>query len=74
MQGVSAGLGDDVDDCTARTAKLGIEVRGLDAGLLNTVRIGDLKCLTGDGNIVVLHAIDHEVVGAVPCPVYRERA
>src|SRR5262250_3258834 len=73
MKLVRAGFGNRVDNRTAGSSELGIIVGSLDRNLLDRLGIGDLEPLTGYRYIVVLGAVDQEVVRASPRPVNRKR-
>src|SRR5215510_5483884 len=73
MKLVRAGFGNRVDNRTTGSSELGIIVGSLDRNLLYRVGIGDLEALTGYRYVVVLGAIDQEVVGASPRAVNGKR-
>ena len=74
MQSVGAALGDGVDDGSPGAAEFGIVVRGLGGDFLDGVGILELEGLAGDGDVVVLGAIDQEIVRAAAGAVDGERA
>ena len=71
---VGARLGDGVDDAAAGAAELGVVVRGLDGDLLDGVGVGDLEALAGHRDVVVLGAVDQEVVRPAARAVNHEGA
>jgi len=61
---VRAGLGDLVDDRATCATILSGEVGGLETDFLELIVVGDDELRTGYGDVVVLQAVDEEVVGA----------
>ena len=69
VDSVRARLGNLIEDRATGAAEFGREVGSLNADLLNGVRIGDGKGRSGHRDVVILDAVNHEVVAARPLAV-----
>src|SRR5215467_7662303 len=64
MQAVGAGLGDDIEDATARASELDPEVPGLNGNLLDSVADGKWLGYARELHVIVFRAIQDIVISA----------
>src|SRR5437763_15898796 len=71
VDSIGTRLGNLIENRAACTSKLSRKVGGLDTDFLNRIGIGNGECGSGDGDIVVLNAVNQEVIAARPLAVHR---
>ena len=69
MQRVGSRFGNLIYDRSARTPVLGAEIGSLDRNFLKRIVVRERRHWAGDRNIVIVHPIDQEVIGARPSAV-----